>query len=376
MVFENEWSVMKGIAIIAVVSGHCCYYPFTEQFVNQWHLAVFFFVSGYFLKVESLTSVSSIKSEIIKKIKRLYIPFVIAGTVLLLLHNVLTLLYIYDTPLTQAQTINDLIALVFGLTSGEPLMGAMWFCPALLIVTQIQLVSFYLVKRLLSKLHILTGGGNLLFFNELSRYKDFIVCILCVFLVGAIGGISLYVFRIKSPLCIWQYAIISCIAFLGTVYKTMYQNKVSIGLSNKILGRLIFIMCIIFLLYLTHAKIYGRLQPGNISKENPFVIILIATMGIYMIFVLSKIIMHIRLLKRTIAIVGNYTFSIMLLHFVAFKIVNLLQCISYGQPIEQISCFPIIKTSLHWTFLYLISGIVIPILLSNLYSRLKYLIIK
>ena len=135
-------------------------------------------------------------------------------------------------------------------------------------------------------------------------------------------------------------------------------------------------MCIVILLYLTHEKIYGRLQPGYISKENPFIIISIGSMGVYMIFVLSKIIMSIKLLKKTITIVGNHTFSIMLLHFVVFKLVNLLQCLSYSQPLEKISCFPIIKTSLHWTFLYIVSGIVVPIFISNLYGRFKYHIIK
>lgn len=43
-------SIMKGIAIIGVVAGHCGVSQWTENFVNQWHLAVFFFVAGMCFK--------------------------------------------------------------------------------------------------------------------------------------------------------------------------------------------------------------------------------------------------------------------------------------------------------------------------------------
>lgn len=41
---------MKGIAIISVVLGHCTTNSRIEAFVNQYHLAVFFFVAGFFFK--------------------------------------------------------------------------------------------------------------------------------------------------------------------------------------------------------------------------------------------------------------------------------------------------------------------------------------
>lgn len=42
---------MKGFAIIGVVWGHCTSFESMVHFLNQWHLAVFFFfVSGYLFK--------------------------------------------------------------------------------------------------------------------------------------------------------------------------------------------------------------------------------------------------------------------------------------------------------------------------------------
>ena len=43
---ENaQMSILKGVAIVSVVAGHTCYW--SVQYVYMYHLAVFFFVSGY-----------------------------------------------------------------------------------------------------------------------------------------------------------------------------------------------------------------------------------------------------------------------------------------------------------------------------------------
>ena len=47
---NQAFSIMKGIAIISVVLGHCTTNSRIEAFVNQYHLAVFFFVAGFFFK--------------------------------------------------------------------------------------------------------------------------------------------------------------------------------------------------------------------------------------------------------------------------------------------------------------------------------------
>lgn len=44
---DNVFNIMKGLAIISVVAGHCGV-SVVEGFVNQYHLATFYFVAGYF----------------------------------------------------------------------------------------------------------------------------------------------------------------------------------------------------------------------------------------------------------------------------------------------------------------------------------------
>lgn len=68
---------------------------------------------------------------------------------------------------------------------------------------------------------------------------------------------------------------------------------------------------------------------------------------------------------------GDYSFSIMLLHFLAFKAVNLLQCLMYDYPLERIAEFPCINyLSMEWMGLYILAGCTLPIALSKLYEMI------
>lgn len=154
---------MKGIAITSVVMGHCAVGSFTERFVNQFHLAVFFFVAGYFFKEEYVCK----KCVFIKKrLQRLYFPFVISGVCFLILHPLLEKLYVYEKALTWDSAFRELFNLTIMLTSNDPMMGAMWFCPALLIVSLLSFVVFCITKGLSIKTRSLgfmtivaLGGG-------------------------------------------------------------------------------------------------------------------------------------------------------------------------------------------------------------------------
>lgn len=95
--YNPTFAIMKGIAIISVVIGHCPSNPFVEDFVNQYHLAVFFFVAGYFFKSKYLCNT---KMFVSKRMKSLYVPFVSFCLVFLLLHNFFYRIGIYSTPLS------------------------------------------------------------------------------------------------------------------------------------------------------------------------------------------------------------------------------------------------------------------------------------
>lgn len=100
--YNTSFSIMKGLAIISVVIGHCPSNPFIEDFVNQYHLAVFFFVAGYFFKTKYL---SNMKKFVGKRVKSLYVPFVSFCLTFLLLHNFFYRIDLYSTPLTISESV-------------------------------------------------------------------------------------------------------------------------------------------------------------------------------------------------------------------------------------------------------------------------------
>ena len=98
--YNQTYAIMKGLAIASVVIGHCQPTPSVGMWVNQYHLAVFFFVAGYFFKESYLDTP---RQYVRKRIRRLYVPFVEFGLVFLLLHNLLASCHIYGNVLTTAE---------------------------------------------------------------------------------------------------------------------------------------------------------------------------------------------------------------------------------------------------------------------------------
>lgn len=199
---------MKGIAIISVVIGHCAdSRHYLDCFVNQYHLAVFFFVAGYFFKENN---VECAKTFISKRIKSLYIPFVLAGIGFLLLHKPLAWLNIYNPPITSiTESFKALFDLCVRMVSTDPLLGAMWFCPALLWVSLIGVFAFKLSNLFLLKQRL----GNV--YSKVFVFASLIL----------IASIALHLLHLKSPYCIWQNIITSGIFLEGWIFKNIIEDK-------------------------------------------------------------------------------------------------------------------------------------------------------
>lgn len=353
---NNSFSVMKGIAIISVVIGHCCRYDGIEPFVNQYHLAVFFFVAGYFFKDKYLQDV---KGYVWKRVKSLYVPFVVSGLCFLALHNAMVWMYVYNSPLTLEQIREGIFDLCIRFTSNEALMGAMWFCPTLLWVSIFSVLAIVVYRYLINKVIWGTWFAD----SKLMGH-------LAIILMVIVASLALHVLKLKSPYCIWQNMITCGIFLEGRVFEDLIEDRLTIikrwqwSVVSLTLGVIIW-MC-------TTNGIMGRLQPAHINEENTFVILLIGLAGSLMVYGLSKVIDG-SSFGNIIAMAGNHSFSIMLLHFLAFKMVNLMQCCWYGLPMTEIASFPTMKYDSFWWFLaYLLVGTTIPVLTAKGYQSVKH----
>ena len=330
---NNIFSIMKGLAITGVVAGHIGFEKL-DIFVNYWHLPTFFFVSGYFLKEKYIING---KEFLVSRLKRLLLPFILYAVIALLLHNsLINLGVIGGCRYVESDYWMEIRRILF-LSSNEELIGAMWFLPALFLVT---CISWCLLK--------------LQTFCDMANYK-----------IG--GGIFMIIgllaihYKVPSPYSIFQYMTIAWIYLFGYMVRT--EN-----LDDKLRKRLYVLISIVILLVALFTDSHFGCQVSAINHMQCwFPLVFIA--GIIVINYISYCINGCRI-GRLMAFIGDYSFSIMALHFVAFKLVTYLHHLIDNSVF--VLDFPTSLTNIYiWAPVYLVAGITLPILASKFYDKLK-----
>ena len=79
------FDIIKGIAIYLMVLGHCG--SPGHKFIYLFHMGVFFIISGYFFSEKNYKSYDNLKTFIKRKVKSLYLPFIIINLFCILFHN-------------------------------------------------------------------------------------------------------------------------------------------------------------------------------------------------------------------------------------------------------------------------------------------------
>lgn len=161
---DNIFSLMKGLAIISVVVGHCSMAS-VEGFVNQYHLATFYFVAGYLFNPAYLDAP---KAFIMKRIQRLYLPFVSYGLMFLLLHNVFCHLELYpiDGIYTMSDFVHNGLKLMLFLLLTNRLMGG----NVVRAVAANGVNSLFISKKSVANHKM--GGGNFMLPDWIYMYKN------------------------------------------------------------------------------------------------------------------------------------------------------------------------------------------------------------
>lgn len=68
---DITFDLMKGIAILAMLCGHCVIPNFLHHFIYMWHMPLFFMVSGFFFHPKSW------KKFLKSSIRGLLVPYVV-----------------------------------------------------------------------------------------------------------------------------------------------------------------------------------------------------------------------------------------------------------------------------------------------------------
>lgn len=71
--------VFRGFGILMMVMGHVGFGEIFQHWIHAFHMPMFFFIAGYLYKSRPL------KTTLVKRIKGLLLPYLLVGSVLVLL---------------------------------------------------------------------------------------------------------------------------------------------------------------------------------------------------------------------------------------------------------------------------------------------------
>ncbi len=330
------WDIIKGLAIIAVVMGHC---GIQSAFVYLFHLAVFFFVTGYFYN-ENKYGDDPFR-YLGARLAGCWPRFFFYSVCLVLIHNFFVTHGLYaNTPLYNhtAMLTSCLQAAVFQTT--ENMQGALWFVPAWLLSS-----AFF--------------GGIVWFGRTASRRigAERLETPLVILGSLAAGVVGLFLF---SRRCYLPYnmhcAILAVPLYLAAWlmrrrlpsfkrYTTWYGALISIILLHQVNAGL---------------QIYIDISAMSIPGVLYYPISLL---GIYLVLSLASLAERIPALSKGLAFLGRHSFDIMALHFLVFKAIDLAYARLSAVPVsaETLAGFP---TGFREELgpVYLVCGILLPAL--------------
>lgn len=152
---SNTITCAKAIAIILMVLGHTSLpSAWIVRIIYTFHIPLFFILSGYCFKSKYLDDAWTFFK---RKFVGIYVPFVEASLIFLLLHNVFYELHIYDGNYgygewtSHVYTVKEMLIhakhVVLGMRTEEDLLGGFWFLKELFWGNIIFYILFRLFRR-------------------------------------------------------------------------------------------------------------------------------------------------------------------------------------------------------------------------------------
>ncbi len=356
---ENKFrkvSILKGLGIIAVVLGHVGF-PYSNV-IYMYHMALFFFISGY---LYNENNEKNIFKYIIKKIKSLYIPFILFELLFVFLRNILIDLHIYDDfHLSKITSFGDCIPIVKNIITfnftGDSMLGAIWFIRALFYVTILYALFNIIYKKLDSK--------------ENYYLKTFIIITLAVVAHDLLGkgynpSILINPNQYKVPKLFIDFIdarnfIFMSIYYIGTLYRK-FEKKIPMNIYLAIIG--------LFGIY--YNSRIGVIDVASYTFTSPIFFITSGLLGIYLNLYIVHIICNSILKFKLIEKMGEFSIYIMIYHFVSIKFLDIAIVHIMNLPLNLIGIFPYsFKIKYMWV-IYTLVGTLVPITIAFILEYLK-----
>ena len=325
-----EVDIVKGLAIILMVLGHA--ETPVHNFIYLFHMAVFFMSAGYFYKDAASENIQSVVEYTIKKLKGLWLPYALWTAIFSLLRNFFINIHVYTNNPQVLETVDSKFAFVTEYWTWKDILiniikgcilpgnvqmgGALWFLATLLQISVLYCIVDFVLKRFLDKKHILLA--------------QFVVAV--VFL-----GIG-YFFHVKG---VYLFGIESCFSCYILFYIGLLLNRYSEKVYPEVLWKRITVLVLSFvvLCVLNH---FGSVGLSGNNYNDPLFLIIASLAGWYMLYEMASLLKSSAVVSKWMAYIGKNTLPIVVLHFLAFKLVSLIGVWINGDELYQISAFPVL----------------------------------
>lgn len=339
---NNYIAIAKALGIMLMVVGHSGCPDYLYRFIYMFHMPLFFFCSGFFMKpAEKFVDV---RKFVFRRFKGLYWPYVKWSLLFLLFHNLFLSWELYDPDYinyySRSDFIDRFLHIVFTMTGHDQLADPFWFFKQLLLSSILVFVVEYALRSFRSKL----------------KYLIVFLVLLSLTIISKFFGWGLPV--------IWNLSIIflsACFFFLGYIYKRFELKSIPPYLGFLAL------MILILGVYLYD----DYLDMLWYTWKNVTLYIVMALVGVFMALSFSQI-MERTPFNHILYYIGNHTMIIFILHLLIFKIVSLLKIFIYHMPYNQLADFKVIQeyNDFFWV-IYSIVGVSLPLVLERIVYKFK-----
>ena len=351
---NDSIDIIKAIGIILMVWGHT--WPFCRNFIYTFHMAIFFIASG-FCYSKKIDSYRKLVTYIKKKIKSLYIPFIICNGLFLLLYKVFFFLGLFtDNPSFILATYN------------YPVEQHLYTSLSLFIIIKktIQILLFVGTTEFGTATWFLASLFLILVFHSIANFIIHKIQInkLVIYIVFLIifSALSQYINNI-NPSIIFLVKCFPCSysAFLlGILLQKLQYERINSWWIG-VLSLIILILC-------SNSEI--ELSAGKIG--NVLIYYIASLCGWFFLNSISHIILKSQVLTKCMVYVGQNTLPILCLHVLCFKFVSYIYICVNNMPMYFLASFHIIfSVNGFWKFMYVLCGVFIPLLLYEIYCFIK-----
>lgn len=350
--------ILKGTGIVLMVAGHSGV-PFTN-FIYLFHMAVFFIASGFCYSNRKSETLHNVCLNCIGKMKSLWFPYTFWMIAFSLLHNFFISINVYTNDerlydYAKGQYVStiqywgksDILSNIKNtlLLRGESQIGgALWFVAVLFEISIAYCLVDFIIRKTFKGIYIWIAQG-------------IVAVMLLVF--GFYCHVSGMTVAGVSKMCSYY-----CLFYIGNAIKSTGIYNQERKTSTHILS---FVICMVILAFSTH---FGSVSLATNCYVNPCFLLLVSLVGWQWIYELSWMLKHLNRISSILICFGQNTLMIVILHFLCFKIVNLLGVSVNQWPICSLAAFPTLCQGGFWWIAYTLIGVMVPVGVSLAWKRL------